>query len=55
MYKAKDMKPLNRRLTTFEYEDVIKYFFDIGLENGFMQSRLSATDAYTPKFDHSGI
>ncbi|MBR5468078.1 MAG: radical SAM protein [Firmicutes bacterium] len=55
MYKAKNMKPLNRRLTTFEYEDVIKYFFDIGLENGFMQSRLSATDAYTPKFDHSGI
>jgi len=55
MYKAKDIKPLNRRLTTFEYEDVIEYFFDIGLENGYMQGRLSATDAYTPVFDLGGI
>lgn len=55
MYKAKEIKKLNRRLTTFEYEDVIKYFFDIGLKNGYMQGRLSASDAYTPKFDLSGI
>ena len=26
MYKAKEIKKLSRRLTTFEYEDVIKYF-----------------------------
>ena len=55
MYKAKEIKKLSRRLTTFEYEDVIKYFFDIGLKNGYMQGRLSASDAYTPKFDLSGI
>jgi len=55
MYKANEIKKLNRRLTTFEYEDVIKHFFDIGLENGFMQGKNTATDAYTPIFDLSGI
>ena len=55
MYKAKEIKKYNRRLTTFEYQDVLDYFFEIGLKNGYMQGRLSATDAYTPKFDLSGI
>lgn len=55
MYKAKEIKKYNRRLTTFEYRDVLDYFFETGLKNGYMQGRLSATDAYTPKFDLSGI
>lgn len=55
MYRAKEFKEINRRLTTFEYEDVIDYFFDIGLKNGYMQKRTSATSAYTPIFDLKGI
>ena len=55
MYKAKEFKEINRRITTFEYEDVIDYFFEIGLKNGYMQKRTSATSAYTPIFDLKGI
>ncbi len=55
MYKAKNIKELNRRVTTFEYQSVVDYFFDIGLKNGYMQSADSAKDIYTPDFDLSGL
>lgn len=55
MYRAKEYKALSRRLTTFEYEKVLEHFFAIGLKNGFMQKRTSATSDYTPRFDLSGV
>ena len=55
MYRAAEIKVLSRRITTFEYEKVVDYFFEIGLKNGFMQKRSSATGEYTPTFDLSGV
>jgi len=55
MYKAKENKALSRKLTTFEYDKVVDHFFKIGLKNGFMQKRSSATSDYTPVFDLSGV
>ena len=55
LYRAKEIKALSRKLTTFEYEKVLDYFFEIGLKNGFMQKRSSATGEYTPTFDLSGV
>lgn len=55
MHRAKEIKALSRRLTTFEYEKVLSHFFEIGLQNGFMQERSSAAAAYTPLFDLSGV
>lgn len=55
MYEAEKFKNLSRRLTTFEYEKVTEYFLSIGLKNGFVQKRSSATSAYTPIFDLSGV
>ena len=55
MHKAKEIKALSRRLTTFEYEKVIDHFFKIGLKNGFMQKRSSAASEYTPIFNLSGV
>ncbi|MCI8341684.1 MAG: radical SAM protein [Firmicutes bacterium] len=55
MYKANELKEINRKITTYEYQNVIKYFFEIGLKNGYMQERSSASDVYTPKFDCSGL
>ena len=55
MYRATEIKALSRRITTFEYEKVVDYFFEIGLKNGFMQKRSSATGEYTPTFDLSGV
>ena len=55
MHKAKEIKALSRKLTTFEYDKVVDHFFEIGLKNGFMQKRTSATSEYTPIFDLSGV
>lgn len=49
MYKALEIKELNRRVSTFEYESVVKacekYDFD-----GFLQERESAKSIYVPPF-----
>ena len=55
MYKASEIKELNRNVTTFEYTSVIDHFFDVGLKYGYMQSRQSAKSTYTPIFDLSGL
>jgi putative pyruvate formate lyase activating enzyme len=34
---------------------MIDYFFEIGLENGYVQERSSTESKYTPEFDLSGI
>lgn len=54
-YKAKEMPPLNRRISTFEYRDVLQYALKLGFDNGFMQERSSAKEEYTPDFDLTGI
>lgn len=55
MHRAKTIKPLSRKLTTFEYQKVTDYFLNIGLQNGFTQKRSSATSDYTPIFDLRGV
>ena len=44
-----DRKPLNRRITSFEYEYVRDAALEMGFE-GFGQDKNSATKAYTPEF-----
>lgn len=55
VYKALEMDEINRRITEDEYEEIIDYFFEIGLENGLAQDYSSATTDYTPNFDLSGV
>jgi len=55
MYKAFQYKDINRRASLSEYDEVLGYFFEAGLENGFMQGKESAHSSYTPEFDLSGI
>lgn len=53
-YKAKEIKGLNRRITSFEYESVLRHAEELGL-NGYMQEKSSAKEEYTPSFDLEGI
>lgn len=41
---------LNRRLFKHEYDNVMQYFFNVGLKNGFWQDPSSATVDYLPDF-----
>lgn len=54
-YKAKTMPPLHRRISSFEYNDVVQHALTLGLNTGYMQQRSSAKEEYTPPFDLSGV
>lgn len=45
-------KNLKRRLTSFEYNDVLEYALSLGFD-GFSQEKESAKKDFTPKFDES--
>ena len=49
-----EFRELSRRVTTFEYESVVKYARALGFE-GYTQERSSAESGYTPEFDRLGI
>lgn len=54
-YKSSEHKEINRKITTFEYESVVKEAVLLGLTEGFIQQRSSAKDEYTPPFNLEGI
>ena len=45
-----DYAPLNRRLSTYEYRLILDKLDSLGLENGYVQDRSSATEEYIPPF-----
>ena len=55
MYNAHKYEEINRKLEDWEYDLIIDYFFELGLENGFVQEQSSAETDYVPDFDLSGI
>lgn len=55
MYKAAEHKPLNRRLTTFEYDSVVDYALQLGMENAYIQERRSASAEFVPDFNGAGV
>jgi len=48
--KSDKYEELNRKITKEEYDEVIDCFFEVGLENGFMQELDSASEEYIPEF-----
>lgn len=55
LYRAKDIPELNKRVTEKEYDSIIDYFFNIGLENGYVQEMESSSEEYVPDFDLEGL
>ncbi len=46
---------LNRRLREREYEKVIDYALDLGVENGFLQEGGTSEESFIPEFDGRGL
>ena len=46
---------LNRRVTNREYERLLDYAVEIGVENGFYQEGATADESFIPKFDYEGV
>jgi len=46
---------LNRRITEEEYEEIVDYAIDLGIENGFIQEGETAEESFIPAFDGEGV
>lgn len=42
-------------MTAAEYRAAVTYMRNCGIEDGFVQERTSAEEAYTPAFDGTGV
>lgn len=46
---------LNRRVTTYEYQKVIRHAQDIGITLAFTQNRSTASESFIPEFNYEGV
>lgn len=46
---------LNRRITEKEYEELVDYAIEIGVENGFIQEGETALESFIPEFNGEGV
>lgn len=52
---AKLHPEINRRISQREYDEVVDFAIELGIENGFIQEPDSADEAYVPDFDLTGV
>ncbi len=46
---------MNRRVSEEEYEELINYAIEIGVENGFIQEGETASESFIPEFNGEGV
>ena len=46
---------LNRKLTEDEYDEVVDFAIDLGVENGFIQEGETAEESFIPDFNCEGV
>lgn len=46
---------LNRNVTEEEYEEIVDYAIELGIENGFVQEGETAEESFIPAFDGEGV
>lgn len=46
---------INRKVTEEEYDELVDYAIEIGVENGFVQEGETAEESFIPAFDYEGI
>ncbi len=52
---VKKYPEINRTITTKEYNDIIAYALDLGIENAYIQEEGTQSDSFIPSFDYTGI
>lgn len=54
-FHSNELPELNRRITSYEYQQVVDEAIRLGLNHGFMQEKSSAKEEYTPPFNLEGL
>lgn len=55
VYRAGRYPEIARSTTEAEYQEIIHYLFELGLENGFAQELEASDEAFIPEFDGEGL
>lgn len=55
MPNVADRVPLNRKVTKREYERVLDFAIDLGIEQGYFQDGETASESFIPLFDYEGL
>ena len=50
-----DFPELGHKITPEEYDELVDYAIDIGVENGFIQEGDTADESFIPAFDNEGV
>ncbi len=50
-----DYPEINRKVTEAEYDEVVEYAIELGVENGFIQEGETANESFIPDFDITGV
>ena len=53
--QVKKYPEINRKVTEEEYDELVDYAIDIGVENGFIQEGETAEESFIPEFDCEGV
>ena len=52
---VKKWPEIDRRVTEEEYDALVDYAIDLGVENGFIQEGETAEESFIPAFDIEGV
>jgi putative pyruvate formate lyase activating enzyme len=52
---VEDYPELNRKVTEKEYDEVIQFAINHGIENAFIQEGDVAEESFIPSFDYEGL
>lgn len=52
---VKNYPEINRKVTQEEYDELVDFAAELGVENGFVQEGESASESFIPKFDFEGV
>lgn len=54
-YRCDEHQEINRKVTTYEYDSVVRLALELGLDQTYVQDRASIGAEYTPKFELEGV
>lgn len=53
--KNNEFSEINRKVTEVEYEELVEYAINLGIENGFIQEGETASESFIPQFNEEGV
>lgn len=52
---VKEYSEIDRKITDVEYNEIVDYAIDLGIENGFIQEGETAMESFIPEFNGEGV